>query len=171
METACLGKIAGERGLNKAGHFRGNFVGRDGDQAVATEGNERERQRVVARENEEIFGHEIEDGAHLGNVPGGFLEADDVFNLREAEDGGRIDIYAGAALNTVEDDGQIDGGSDGFEVLEEAFLRGLVVVGSDGEDAVGAELLQFIRESDDFGGVVATGAGEDGNFALGDFEG
>ena len=36
--------------------------------------------------------------------------------------------------------------------------------------SVGAELLEFVGEGDDFGGVVAAGAGEDRNFALGDFE-
>src|ERR1700719_1053555 len=171
VQASRFGKIAGKSGLYKAGHFRGYFVGGDGDQAAATEGNKRQRQRVVAGEDEKIFGNEVEDGAHLGDIAGGFLDAHDIRDLREAEDGGRLDVDAGAALNAVEDDGQVDGGGDGFEVLEEAFLRGLIVVGSDGEDAVGAEILEFDGERDDFSGVIAAGAREDGHFALGDFEG
>src|ERR1700687_4255041 len=138
METASFGEIAGERGLHEASHFRGNFVGGDGDQAAATEGDERKRQRIVAGEDKEFLGDQIKDGAHLGDVARGFLDADNVRDLREAEDGGRLDVDSGAALNAVKNEGQMDGGGDGFEMLEEAFLRGLVVIGSDGEDAVGA---------------------------------
>src|SRR6266851_2738093 len=43
VEAAGFGKIAGERGLHESSHFGGNFVGGDGDQAAATEGDERER--------------------------------------------------------------------------------------------------------------------------------
>ena len=171
MEAAGFGKITGEGGLHEAGHFRGNFVGGDGDQAAATEGDERKRQGVVAREYEEILRNKVEDGAHLRDIAGGFLDSDDVFDLRKAENGGRLDVDARATLDAVENNGQVDGRGDGFEVLEEAFLRGLVVIGSDGEDAVGAEFLDFVGERDDFGGVVAAGAGEDRDLALGDFEG
>ena len=55
-------------------------------------------------------------------------------------------------------------------MLVEAFLRGLVVVRRDGENAVGAQGFDFVREFDDFVGVVAAGAGEHGNFALGLFQ-
>jgi len=47
----------------------------------------------------------FEDGAHLGDAAGGFLDADDVLDLGEAENGGRLDVDAGAALNAVENDG------------------------------------------------------------------
>src|ERR1700688_1833104 len=144
METASFGEIAGERGLYEASHFRGNFVGGDGDQAAATEGDERKRQGVVAREYEEILRNKVEDGAHLRDIAGGFLDSDDVFDLRKAENGGRLDVDAPATLDAVENNGQVDGRGDGFEVLEEAFLRGLVVIGSDGEHAVGAEFLDFV---------------------------
>src|ERR1700720_2740696 len=79
VEAAGIGKIAGESGLYKAGHFRGNFVGGDGDQAAAAEGDERKGQRVVTGENDEFLGNEVEDGAHLGDIAGGFLDTDDVF--------------------------------------------------------------------------------------------
>src|SRR6266404_1016054 len=171
VEAAGFGEITRESGLHEASHLPGNFVGGDGDQAAAAERDEGKRQGVVAGEDEEILGNEVEDGAHLGDAAGGFLDADDVLDLGEAENGRRLNIDAGAALNAVENDRQVYRGGDGFEVLEEAFLRGLVVVGSDGEDAVGAEFLEFVGEGDDFGGVVPTRAGEDGHFALGNFEG
>src|SRR6266403_27440 len=171
VEAAGFGEITRESGLHEASHLRGNFVGGDGDQAAAAERNQRKRQGVVAGDDEEILGNEIEDGAHLGDAAGGFLDADDVLDLGEAENGGRLDVDASAALNAVENDGYVDSRGDSFKVLEEAFLCGLVVVGSDGEDAVGAEFLQFCGERSDFGGVVATRSGEDRHFALGNFEG
>jgi hypothetical protein len=54
VEAAGFGKITGARGLDKASHFRGDFVGRDGNEAVPTKGNEREGERVVTGEDEKI---------------------------------------------------------------------------------------------------------------------
>jgi hypothetical protein len=74
----------------------------------------------------------------LHDVAAGFLDADDVGNLGEAEDGGGLEIDAGAAGDVVEQDGQVRGFRDGAEVLELAFLAGLVVVRVGGEEAVEA---------------------------------
>src|SRR5208337_3744120 len=102
---------------------------------------------------------------------GGFLDTDNIFDLREALDGGRLDVDAGAALHAVQNDGEADGFGDGLEMLVEALLRGLVVVGRDGENAVGAEVRELARERDHFGGVVTAGTGENRHFALREFHG
>ncbi len=78
------------------------------------------------------LGEELGD---LHHVAAGFLDADDVGDLGEAEDGGGFEVGAGAAGDVVEQDGQGGGFGDGAEVLELAFLAGAVVVGVGGEDA------------------------------------
>ena len=55
-------------------------------------------------------------------------------------------------------------------MLIQAFLRRLVVVRRHGENAVDAHVLQFLRQLDHFGGVVAARAGQHRNLALGFFE-
>src|SRR5260221_1621935 len=170
VESAGFHEIASERGWHEPSHFRRNFMGGDGNQAAAAECDQRKSQGVVARENEKVPGDEVQDCAHLSDAARGFLDADDVGDLRKAQDGGRFDVDAGAALNAIENDGQVDGGRDGFEVLEEAFLGGLVVVRSDGKNSIRAELLEFVGEGDDLGGVVSASAGENRHFALGYFE-
>ncbi len=89
---------------------------------------------------------------------------------RQARQRGGLDVHAGAALHAVDDDRQADGGGDGFVVLVQAFLRGLVVVRRDGEDAVRAQLLELARQFDDFVGVVAARAGQHRDLALGLFD-
>src|SRR6266446_3951368 len=113
VEAAGFGEITRESRLHEASHLRGNFVGGDGDQAAAAERDEGKSQGVVAGEDEEILGNEVEDGAHLGDAAGGFLDADDVLDLGEAENSGRLNIDAGAALNAVENDRQVYDGGDG----------------------------------------------------------
>ena len=80
----------------------------------------------------------------------------------EARERRRFDVHAGAALHAVDDDRQRHGGGDGLVVLVEAFLRGLVVIGRDGENAVDAEAFELARQLDDFARVVAAGAGQHG---------
>ena len=78
----------------------------------------------------------VDHRGHLADVARRFLHADDVVDLRQALQRGRLDVDAGAALHAVDDDRQRDAGGDRFVVLIQAFLRGLVVVRRDGEDAV-----------------------------------
>ncbi len=54
---------------------------------------------------------------------------------------------------------------DRLEMLVETFLRGLVVVRADGEDAVRAEFLEFAGQLDHVRGIVSAGAGQHGNLA------
>ena len=51
-------------------------------------------------------------------------------------------------------------------MLEDAFLRGLVVVGRDEEHGIGAHALGVLGEADGFNGVVGTGTGNDGHAAF-----
>ena len=50
-------------------------------------------------------------------------------------------------------------------MLVQPFLRRLVVIRADGEDAVRAQRFEFARALDHFGGVVAAGTGHDGHLA------
>src|SRR4249919_1333657 len=61
---------------------------------------------IVSREDEELRGHGVDDVAHLADVSRGFLDADDVRDLREADEGGCFDVHAGAPGHVVDDDRQ-----------------------------------------------------------------
>src|SRR5260370_13422822 len=80
VEAPSFGKIAGERGLNKASHFRRNFVGGDGDQAAATERDETEGQGFVTAETEESPGNEVKNRPHLRVAAGRFFSALPIWN-------------------------------------------------------------------------------------------
>src|SRR5271163_486234 len=165
MDLASVGELSAEREMHHGGHFGGDFVGNDRDDAASAECDEWKSDGVVAAQDDEIFRHLIEDGGHLPDVARSFLDADDVGDLCQARDGGGFDVDAGAALHAVENDGQIDGAGDGFEMLIEAFLRGLVVIRGDGEDALDAEGGEFAGERNYFCGVVTACSAEDWNFA------
>src|SRR5208282_3432265 len=122
---------------------------------------ERDRDRVVAGEDDEAVRDAFEHDRHLRNASRGFLDADDVVDFGEALHGGRLDVDAGAAGNVVKDDRQRNGCGDRFVVLVQALLRGLVVIRADGEDSGRAERFVVACALDDFGGVVAAGAGND----------
>ena len=80
-------------------------------------------------------------------LPEASFTPDDVVDLREALQRCGLDVDAGAALHAVDDDRESDGRGDRLVVLVQAFLRGLVVVRRDGEDAVGAQALRLPRAS------------------------
>src|SRR6185369_7122589 len=91
---------------------------------------------------------------------------DDVVDFRETLESGGLDIDAGAPLNAVHDDWQRHSAGDRLEVLDEPFLRRLVVVRRDGQDAVGAHAVQLLGELDNLGSVISASAGEHGNLAF-----
>src|ERR1700691_2196909 len=139
LQFAGAGEIIVEAGLDQRGHFFWNLVGYYGNHAVAAERDYGQRYGVVAGEDGEAFGGLAGDRGDLANVAGGFFHAGDVFDLREAFQRCWLDVDARAALHAVDDYGDGDCGGNGFVMLIETFLGGLVVVGRDGEDAVGAE--------------------------------
>ena len=77
------------------GHLGGDFVGRYRDDAAAAERDEWNGDGVVAREHDEIFGDFMDHGCHLRDIAGGFFDADDVVDLREARS------VAGSTLTPV----------------------------------------------------------------------
>src|ERR1700680_4362749 len=137
---------------------------------MATERDQGNGEGVVAGKHGEAGRNLLEDRRHLSDVAGGLLDADDVIDFREALESGGFDIHAGATLDTVNNDGDFYGGGDGFVVLIESFLTGFVVVGRDGKKAVHAHGLEVLGELNDLGSVVAAGAGEHTDAAVGLFE-
>ena len=79
---------------------------------------------------------------------------------------GGQDIGAGTAGHVVHEHGDGHGVVDSLEVLVDAFLRGLVVVGGDEQDGVSTHALSVLGEADGFDGIIGTRTGDDGNAAL-----
>ena len=90
---------------------------------------------------------------------------------RKTQDGVVVHVDNGAAGHVVDDHGDGNGFGNGFEVAINAFLRGFVVVGDDGEGGIGAGLFCGAGEFDGFYGVVGTGAGDDEDAFGGVFDG
>ena len=99
------------------------------------------RQRIIAREHEEIFRHLLDHLRHLGNISGSFLHADDVldFGERRSVGGSMFTLVRGGTLYRMI--GSEIAVSNGLEVVVQPFLRGLVVVGRDGKNSVRAQAL------------------------------
>ena len=102
----------------------------------------------------------------------GFLDGNDVAAVvGKADRCFHIDLDDAAAGDRVEHDRKAGLVGDRFEMLVEAFLGGLVVVGADLEGAIGTEALGFFGEMDGFAGGVCSGAGEDFHAACAELDG
>ena len=88
------------------------------------EGEDGQGHGVVAGEDAEAARQGVDEFGDLRDVAAGFLDADDVLFLCEAEDGLGFEVRAGARGDVVEQDGQMDCLRDGPEVLVLAFLAG-----------------------------------------------
>ena len=62
----------------------GNFVGRDGDDSDTAERNDRQRDGVVAGEDRESLGYNVEHFGDLRNVAAGFFYAGDIGDFAQA---------------------------------------------------------------------------------------
>ena len=102
--------------------------------------------------------------------PEASLTPDDVVDFRKPLQRGRLDVHAGAALHAIYNDGQLDRRCDRLVVLVQTFLRRLVVIRRDGENAIGAHRLDLGSEFDHLSGVVAARARQHRHAALGFFE-
>ena len=126
-------------------------VGGHGNHAAAADRHQRQRQRIVAAQDLEVRRHAAADLAHLRHVAGRFLDADDVGDRGEPGQRSRLDVAAGAARHVVDDDRQRGPRGNRPVVLEQAFLRRLVVVGRHRQQPLDAERLGCVRELGDLG--------------------
>ena len=76
--------------------------------------------------------------------------------------GRQLDQRRGASGDVVEHDRQVGGLGDGAEVVEQADLAGLVVVGAHQQDAVDADLGGLLGQLDGVGGGVGADARDHG---------
>jgi hypothetical protein len=98
-------------------------------EASAAQGEDGQGERVVTGEDAEAERELGKQFGDLNQIAAGFLDADDVGNLGEAEDRGGLQVGTGATGDVVEQDWQVGGLGDGLEVLILALLAGTVVVG------------------------------------------
>src|ERR1044071_3431738 len=139
------------------------FVRRDRDEPVPAERQQRERHRVVAGEDEEALGPAADNLHDLREVARSLLDGGDVLDLsRQPQRRPGRDVRGGAPRHVVEHDGQPrDRLRHRAEVLVQALLRRLVVVGRDDEHGVGARLLRRARVLDGVRRRVAARARDD----------
>ena len=103
---------------------------------------------------------QLHDLHAAGVVADGVLDRDDGVPLLGGGVGLERDLGAGASGDVVEHDRHVGALDDAAEVVEHAGLAGLVVVGRDEQQPVGAELLGLAGQLDGVGGGVGADAGD-----------
>ena len=159
-------------------HFRRHLrdlpreqIGGDGNDAARAERHERERQRIVAAHDEEIRIELAHEPRNLVAGTAGFLHADDVRErLAQADDRFDGNFDAAASGNGIEHDRLVRRGSDFGEMAVDAFLPGLVVIRSDVEKSLRAELFRLAREQNRLVRGVGARSREHGNAARGELD-
>ena len=113
---------------------------------MPTEGYDRHSEVVLAGQDGKSRRRATDDFHDLCERSGSFLGAHDVAVLRQAQGCLGRHVGTGAAWDVVHHDRRLDSVGHRSEVLVEAFLRRLVVVGDDDEDAIDAHLIDLFRQ-------------------------
>src|ERR1700722_11856567 len=101
LDAARRDPIIRERVVDHLRHLLRYGVGGDRDDADAAESDSGEGQRVVTGEKTEGAWELGEQLGDLDDIAGRLLDADDVGDLGEAEDGGWLEVDAGATGDVV----------------------------------------------------------------------
>ena len=101
-------EVAGERQPDQLRHRFRRLVRGHGNEPVATHGDERQREPVVAREHREASGRPARIVHDLSQVAARLLDPHDVRMLGEAERDGGGEIHRCPAGHVVEADGRVD---------------------------------------------------------------
>ncbi len=116
--------------------------------------------RIVARDEGKALSDIDAQLAHPVHGAGGVLDADDIGQLRQANNDFVAHVDDGAARHVVKQSRNLNMVVQGFEMLIQTFLRRLVVIGRDNENSIGADGLGVMRQLQHFGGVVRARAGD-----------
>ena len=137
-------------------------IGPHTDGARGAQAHERYGEGVLARVHAEVIGQQVGDLGRVGDVARGFLNAHDVGVRGQALYVALADAAAAAAGDVVQDAGDVHGVGHGLKVLVDALLVGLVVVGGNEQQAVGAQSLIGERLGEHGLRGVGARAGNDG---------
>ena len=166
FDLACGGPVVIEGGVDHAGNLGGSFIRGDADEAIGANADGGQRKVVIAREDLEAFGEEVDELGDLRELARGLFDGLNIGGGGGQAGGGfGLKVRGGAAGNVVEHDRQrIDGAGQGEEVLILALLRGLVVVGIRGEN--GGDAGYFLEprgQAKEGAGGVVRATGPDGD--------
>ena len=137
MPPAGLLEAAPQRNASiSARTSRGDQIGDHRDDPLGPDGQHRQGQAVVAREDRQSRSA-ISELADLVERAGRLLDRDDRPELGQPLDRLGLDVPPGPARDVVEDERQVDALGDRGEVAVQPFLGGPVVIGGDEQGAVG----------------------------------
>ena len=157
-------KVALQSGVDEFDSSFGLDVAGDGDDALATERADGERERVVAGKHREILGAgPLDDLRDLCDVAACGLVRPNVLVGGELCDRLRLDVLPGSTGDVVDDLWEIDRVGHRAVMLGQARLFGLVVVRRNQEERVGAGAGGPPGEADRLVGGVRPGARDHGH--------
>ena len=145
MQLRRFPDLAAPEGTHHLRHFARNDIRRHADDALRAHRHERQRQRIVAGLESRISGRAPRATADTRSQlpPASLMPMMFLHSARQAPDGFDADFDAATARNAVKHDGQSGGARDVAEMLEQPFLRRLVVIRRDLQRTVRADFLGF----------------------------
>ena len=163
LDLQRLVVLAGETGLHQVRGRLRRDIRHHRDAAVRARRHAGQRRDVVARQLNELRPHRLPLHRNAADIAGRILDADDVLQLVTALH--RVDAHVDhrARRDVVDHDRNADGRVDRLEVLEQAFLVRLVVIGRHDQHAVRARLLGVLRQFHRLTRIVGASAGDHGH--------
>ena len=166
VQLLCLGKVVVQTELADLVHLLRTDVREYRDNAQSAQRHEGYGLIVVAGIDIQTVSAERADQRYLGDIAACFLRRADIGMLAEFRVGLGLDVAARSGRNIVENNRQIDSIGDHVEMLDQTCLRGLVIIGRHGQQRVRAGSLRRLGKHDGGFGVVAAGAGNNGDPAV-----
>src|SRR5436190_8144751 len=162
MHVARGFRIAGSEGLHQRANLRGKEIRCHADQAHGSNGQERQRERIIAAEDGKRFRQPRAEVADPLNAAACFLDRDNIPAAdRESLNCFRSNIYPAAPGNIVEHERLRGGLRDRPKMPEQTFLARLVVIGSYDEHSIDAHFLRRLGRQDGGRGRVRSSPRED----------
>ena len=155
----CQDEISFQSRLDHRQQIAWNNIASHRNDPLGSDAHHRQGQRVIAAEDRQV--RCVEDLRALIERSGGFLDHRDVRNFRKLGDRLGLDVLGRTARDVVDTVGDADFRGDCFEVLVEASLGGLVVVGSDLQGCVCTFLGCPAGQTKGFCRAVAAGSRHD----------
>ena len=160
LELACASEP------HELRHQLRHHIGHHGDEPIAAQRQNRQRELVVAGEHGKAGGLPANAVGHLRQVSRRLLHTHDARMPREFERRRGLHVAAGASRHVVDDNREVDRVGDGCEVRHDATLRRLVVHGRNVQEVRCTRLTHQARYRDRFHRVVRTGAGYNGDASV-----
>ena len=162
VDSQCICIISSQCQSYHAAKFAWKCISDDRYDTNSSQGNQREGNTIISRNNVKIGRFIFDDIIHLGDVTGSFLDSNNIFEVTgNAQRGFCFHIYTGTTGNIIEYNWELCSLCNCFIMLINTFLRRFIIIGNNRQNGIYSGKIVVLKRIHNGTRIISTNTEQD----------